>query len=96
MNLNHWTGTLPEGSDIGTKPRIPVVKFKPAETLNHIARTGKGEKLPDETVLGIFACKGKMKAQECADKYQVHPSTVNSIWRKAVRRALLEYAGVIA
>jgi len=53
-------------------------------------KTGYGAKLPDDQVLRIYGRKGEATAEDVASDEGVHVSTVNAIWRKAVRKKLLE------
>ena len=90
-NRAHW-GYLPAA----IKTKAPEPEPKPApharQTLQDLVKTDttcKGGKIPDARVLAIYRSKGDMTATEASTHYGVHVSTVSSIWRKAVRAALL-------
>jgi hypothetical protein len=68
---------------------VPTEKVTHKEAIELVARTGMGAKLDDDVVLRIYGRKGVNKATDVADDEGVHVSTVNAIWRKAVRRELL-------
>lgn len=86
MSVLHAWGYKPEDSLAGTVPTA-VPKRRPRKAK---ADSRARPKLPTWKIVGIYKRKGLQTALETSEEFNVHRSTVTSIWRKAVHARLLD------